>query len=108
MDFERPTPHSARTRRVYSSSPDVLSTAVERAIQNLPRWTLNNSEGYQLNATRKSAVFRFRDDVTIQLVGRSKGTEAHFESASRVGKSDLGQNVRNLRMLLKALDQELD
>ncbi len=107
MKFERPTPNSARTRRAYSANPGELTSAVERTIEKLPRWTLESSTNGELNATRQTGLLRFTDDVTVHIVERASGSEAHFDSASRVGKGDLGQNPRNLKELLEAINEEL-
>jgi uncharacterized protein (DUF1499 family) len=108
MSIERPTPNSARTRRAYSVNPDRLTAAIEEAIEKLPRWTLESSANGELHATRSTGLFRFTDDVKVRIVERTSGSEAYFESASRIGKGDLGQNPRNLSELLKATNHELD
>lgn len=106
--FERPTPTSARARRLYATSPEKLESAVKEAVEKLPRWTLLSSGDGELHAVRRTRFFRFEDDVTARIAGRGSHSEVAFESASRVGKSDLGQNSRNLRELLEAIDRELD
>lgn len=107
MDSERPTPNSAQTRRAYSATPERLTAAIEEAIESLPRWALQNSADGELHATRQTRLFGFEDDVTVRIVEQASGSEARFESASRVGKGDLGQNPRNLRELLETIDREL-
>lgn len=88
--------------------PERLTATIEEAIGKLSRWTLESSANGELHATRSTRLFRFTDDVTVSVVERAGGSEAYFESASRIGKGDLGQNPRNLEELLKATDQELD
>jgi uncharacterized protein (DUF1499 family) len=56
-----------------------------------------------LHVTRRTRVFRFVDDITIQLTEEAGGTRVDAESKSRFGKGDLGQNPRNLRELRKGL-----
>lgn len=107
MSIERPSRNSARTRRAYSTPPDEIQAAVERAAENLPRWTLESSENGEVRATRRTRIFRFKDDVTVSVTDQNGGSEAHFESASRIGEADLGQNPRNLKELLNAIDREL-
>lgn len=106
-DFERPTPNSARARRAYSASPQELMAAVERAIEGLPRWSLLDSDDEKLSAVRRTRLFRFKDDVTVRVTTLGDGSEAYIESASRVGKGDLGQNRRNLKELLEAVNLKL-
>ena len=105
--FQRTSPNSARAVRAYSINPNELLKKVEEAVENLPRWTLKGREGTELQAVRKSRLFRFEDDVTVEASVRGAGSDAVFESASRVGKGDLGQNVRNLRDLIESLDRLL-
>ena len=53
--------------------------------------------------TRRTRVFRFIDDITIEFHETTSGVRVEAESRSRVGKGDLGQNPRNLIELSKAL-----
>ena len=106
MSFERPTQNSARTRRAYSAAPDEILAAIEKAVGELPRWTLESNADGGLSATRRTRL-GFTDDIMVRVVEKANGSEAHFESASRVGKGDLGQNPRNLEELLKAINEAL-
>lgn len=106
-DFERPTPNQARTTRAYPRTPDEVLAAAGRAVEKLPRWTLESSADGELHAVRETRVFRFKDDVRVSVEEQDTGSEARFESASRVGRSDLGQNPRNLKELISAIDREL-
>jgi uncharacterized protein (DUF1499 family) len=60
---------------------------------------------------RRTRLFRFADDVRVGCSGRQDGggetARATFESASRLGRYDLGQNGRNLRELLGAVEEEI-
>ncbi len=105
--IERPSPNAARTRRAYSTRPKELEGTVKEAVGSLSRWTFESSDGTELHAVRESRIFRFKDDVTVNISARGTGSEAVFESASRVGKGDLGQNPRNLRDLIAAVDRLL-
>lgn len=107
MSFEHPTSTSARARRAYLASTDELSAAVEAAIVGLPRWRLESKSAGELHAVRRTRLLRFEDDVTVSIVALDNGSEARFESASRVGKGDAGQSPRNLKELLDTIDREL-
>lgn len=50
-----------------------------------------------LHATERSAIFRFTDDVEIEI--DPEAGEVHFRSASRLGWSDLGVNRRRMEQL---------
>ena len=56
-----------------------------------------------LKLTRRTRVFQFIDDITIEFHETASGVRVEAESRSRVGKGDLGQNPRNLIELSKAL-----
>ena len=103
---------SASTARTYPVEARELVYAVEKAVRELPGWSLvSSSEMEEVRASRKTRVLGFTDDVTVRLTpspsGAHTNTRAAFQSASRLGLWDLGQNRRNLDELLAAIDQEL-
>ena len=105
--FERTSPNSARAARAYVTEPDELMKVIEDAVESLPFWTLEGRNEAGVQAVRESRLFKFKDDVTVEVSARGNGSEAIFESASRVGKGDMGQNLRNLRDLTETIDQRL-
>lgn len=105
--IERTGPNSARATRAYAVGSNGLAKVIRDAIEDLPRFTLEDGDEPELRAVRRSRIFRFEDDVTVRVSARDGGSEAVFESASRVGKGDLGQNPRNLRALLEAVYRRL-
>lgn len=107
-EIERPTPNSARTVRTYPLSPEGLLDAAARAVEALPRWSIASRSADGLAAVRTTRLVRFKDDVTVGTTPQKSGTRAEISSASRVGKGDLGQNPRNIKEFLNALDQQLD
>ncbi|HEX5269523.1 MAG TPA: DUF1499 domain-containing protein [Gemmataceae bacterium] len=78
---------------------------VEAAVNGLPRWRVEHVDAAAatLAATRRTRIFRFTDDVTVRLETIPTGTRLHVRSKSRVGKSDFGQNRRNVIELFTAL-----
>jgi uncharacterized protein (DUF1499 family) len=78
---------------------------VESAIRGLPRWQVESIDATAgtIAATRRTRIFRFTDDVTIRLEPIAAGARVHARSKSRVGKSDFGQNRRNVRELFAVL-----
>ena len=50
-----------------------------------------------LHATERSAIFRFTDDLEIEIDPEAR--EVHFRSASRLGWSDLGVNRRRMEKI---------
>lgn len=58
------------------------------------------------NLVRTTGIMRYRDDVWLVAQPMEDGSlTLHAESRSRVGKGDLGQNPRNLRALMQALQE---
>src|SRR3712207_4250803 len=103
---------SARTARTYPVETKKLIHAIEEAVQSLPRWKIAHADESEVRAVCKTRVFGFKDDVTIHLAparssGASTNTWAEFESIARVRAWDLGQNRRNLKELLAAIERQL-
>jgi hypothetical protein len=57
-----------------------------------------------IEATAKTLLFGFRDDVVIRLKRTPEGAKVDMRSASRIGEHDLGQNKRRIEAFLVALD----
>jgi uncharacterized protein (DUF1499 family) len=108
-EIERTSQNSARTTAVYDREPEKLLDAVERAVDSLPNWSLASRDGTGLRAVRATSLLRFKDDVEVKAQPGDSPSRTRIEltSASRLGKSDLGQNPRNLRELLAAVESEL-
>lgn len=97
--------------RDYNASADTVAHAAKAAIARLPAWTVvgagHGAAGAEIQAVHTTRVLRFKDDVTIRLTRTSGRTHVSIRSKSRVGSWDFGQNARNIRELLGALDREL-
>ena len=103
---------SASTIRTYPVGMEELVRVVEEVVQSLSRWTLTHAGESEVRAVRKTRVFGFENDVTVRLTpagssGANTNTWAELESAARVGRWDLGQNERNLKELLAAIERRL-
>jgi uncharacterized protein (DUF1499 family) len=68
-------------------------------------WQLisNADDSSHLEAVATSPVFKFRDDIVVRLTASNDVTSIDIRSASRIGKSDLGQNARRIRQMLDYL-----
>jgi uncharacterized protein (DUF1499 family) len=106
-NIERPSRNSARAIRKYPMPTSKLLDALQRAIDKLPRWEIESRNSNVIEATRRTAILRFTDDVTVVVEDTGDGSRALISSASRVGKGDLGQNPRNIETLIEAVDGEL-
>ena len=80
-----------------NSPEDELSRLKQIIAGEFPRSNLLSSEDNYLRYEFRSFVFRFVDDVEFLAVPEEK--LIHFRSASRVGKSDLGQNRRRMERI---------
>ncbi len=101
---------SASTARTYPVQAEKLAQTIEEAAGELNDWSLESSTGTEIRASRKTRL-GFTDEVTIRLTpspaGAHTNTHVAFHSASRVSVWDLGQNKRNLKELLAAIDRKL-
>ncbi len=68
-------------------------------------WSLvwSNRELGTIEATERSKVFRFVDDVVVRVRAAPAGSVVDVRSTSRVGRSDLGANARRIREFLERL-----
>jgi uncharacterized protein (DUF1499 family) len=105
-EIERPTPNSARAVRTYPVAPDRLLAAFIRAVETLPRWSAGPSGEGEVRAVRTTRLLRFRDDVKVRVFAEGAGAGAELTSNSRIGKGDLGQNPRNIKELLRAVEDD--
>jgi uncharacterized protein (DUF1499 family) len=110
--FDLNSLRSAATARTYPIGTEELRDAIERVVGELPGWSLAGLSEGEIQAVRRTRLFGFEDDVSIRIwemraSGISRNTRADFSSASRVGLWDLGQNGRNLRELVSAIDRKL-
>lgn len=90
--------------RSYRLTPPVLFGRVENAVDMLG-WKLVEADPTELrlHAVVQTRLFKFRDDVEIQLRLGDAGTELHVRSMSRVGRGDFGANTRHIMDLHNAL-----
>jgi uncharacterized protein (DUF1499 family) len=97
--------------RSYRKDPKAVIAAARAAVDALPRFRYvgggSGPAGSAIQAVASSRVFRFQDDVTVHVRSEGGVTRVSVRSRSRIGKWDFGQNARNIRELLAALDREL-
>jgi uncharacterized protein (DUF1499 family) len=82
-------------------APDQAWRAARAALEGMPRTRVVTDTGSYLHAECTSAIFRFVDDLELQL--RAGEGRIAMRSASRLGYGDMGVNRRraeNLRALL--------
>jgi uncharacterized protein (DUF1499 family) len=67
----------------------------------------NAAEG-RIEANSTSLLFGFTDDMVVRIVPNSGGSTVDVRSKSRVGRSDVGQNAKRIRIFMRKLQDELD
>lgn len=89
-------------------SVDQLAERVRAFAQREARWNVvdeqSDADTIKLHLTRTTSIFRYVDDIHVQISPISGGARLEAESRSRVGKGDLGQNPRNLKQLVQSID----
>jgi uncharacterized protein (DUF1499 family) len=97
--------------REYAAGPDVVARAVKAVLSHQAHWKLvgegKGSVGVTLQALHTTPVVPFESEVTIRIRREGGRTRVSVRSQSSAAKLDLGQNARNIRELLGALDREL-
>lgn len=85
---------------VWTGSQESAMKEIRKALQELPRITIDfESENY-LHAEARSRIFRFVDDM--EFLVDMENQLIHFRSASRVGYSDLGANRARMEKFVEA------
>lgn len=100
----KPLPVNRPTEDTYS--------AVRDAVQNLS-WTIVSETPPTaggpglIEATDRSKIFGFTDDVAIRVSGVSKAARVDVRSSSRHGDHDLGRNAKRVRALFSEVRTRL-
>jgi len=89
----------------FTGSPEDAFARVRAAVEALPRTRVVVAEADYLHAECTTALFRFVDDLELELASDSsaEGGVIHVRSASREGYSDLGVNRKRVERLRAAL-----
>lgn len=61
----------------------------------------------RIEATQTSLLYGFTDDMVVRIATGAGGTKVDVRSKSRVGRSDLGQNAKRIRVFLQRLKANL-
>jgi len=92
---ERPDQHMSPI--AFTGDPELALDRLAAALEAMPGTTIVERSRDYLHAEATSALFRFVDDVEVQI--DRTASVAHFRSASRTGHSDLGVNRRRMERL---------
>ena len=95
--------------KVYGASVETVTKAVKAVLASLPRWELigegRGPMGAEIQAVH-TTLLRLEHDVTIRIRREKGRTHVSVRSKSRTLAWDFGQNARNIRELLGALERE--
>ena len=75
------------------------------AAKAMPRWEIfaQDPSAGRLEAVATTALFRWRDDVVIEVRAAPDGCAVHMRSKSRAGRGDFGANAKRIRAYLALL-----
>jgi hypothetical protein len=95
--------------KAYALGEARVAEGAKAAIARLPGWALKGAGkgpgGWSIQAVQ--TTLGFEHEVTVRVVAEGGRSVVKVRSRSRVGRIDLGQNARNVREFLSALDREL-
>ena len=93
---------------IIPSEKDKVFAAAEAALRamKLKVVDVNAAEG-RIEATQTSMLYGFTDDVVVRIAADGAGSKVDVRSKSRVGRSDLGQNAKRIRVFLRELQVKL-
>jgi uncharacterized protein (DUF1499 family) len=97
--------------REFQASPDRVAKALDSALPKLAGWEVvgfgHGQSGYSLQAVHTTPVVQLKEEVNVKIWREGEKTRMTVRSRSRTDLPDFGQNARNIRELLAALDREL-
>jgi hypothetical protein len=97
--------------RAYAQGEAAVAKAARGALGRLPRFAFvgagSGRGGSELQALARAPLIPLKSDVTVRIRRERGATRVSVRSKSRSGPIDLGQNARNVREFLGALDEEL-
>jgi uncharacterized protein (DUF1499 family) len=90
------------------ASPEKVFEAAKAAIASMGM-QLSEADATQgrIEATQTSLLYGFTDDMVVRIASGADGTKVDVRSKSRVGRSDLGQNAKRIRVFLQKLKANL-
>jgi|SRR5450432_3762738 len=98
--------NSATGEKTFPRHVEVVRVALAKALRTLG-WEIHPASDGSIAAIWTSPVFRFKDDVKIDLVAAGTGSRVRVSSKSRVGRYDFGQNAKHIRDLFRAIEKAM-
>ena len=87
---------TVKALRTSMSSDDAFRLAQQTARDMGWQMAVEDKASGMIEASDKSMIFGFVDDVVIRVKGEAGGSRIDLRSVSRVGKSDLGVNAERI------------
>jgi len=100
-EFKNDTAHFVDAMPYQNQSTDKIIKVIEKSIQRTGGEITTINETY-IASTYTSKLFRYIDDLEIRVDDKNK--LIHFRSASRVGRSDFGANIKRINLIKNELD----
>jgi hypothetical protein len=98
--------------RSYAAGGDRVAAGIKTVIGRLPRWRMvgaaSGAKGTDFQAEHAIPLVGLKEDVTVRVRRHGGHSEVSVLSRSPSVPWDFGQNARNIRDLLDALDQEME
>jgi len=103
-EFENDAAHFIDTLPYQNKSILEINLLIKDAIQKTGGHIAIANNDY-IAATYSSKLFRYIDDVEVRIDEEHKAI--HFRSASRVGRSDFGANIKRIGLIKNELEKNL-
>lgn len=84
----------------FQGTPEEAKRRLLQVLAALPRTRVVEEEPGYLHAECRSLLFRFVDDVELEIDETAR--QIHFRSASRLGHSDFGVNRKRMEGIRRA------
>ncbi|MEM6284887.1 MAG: DUF1499 domain-containing protein [Chloroflexota bacterium] len=81
---------------------EIITARLITVLEGLPRTQVMVAQGGYIHAETRSRVFRFVDDLELQIDPASQ--EVQVRSAARLGQDDLGVNRRRVQAIREAFN----
>jgi len=91
---------------VFTLAGQTLRRLRMNVVRDEPPAVANNGVGW-LEATDRTLVMGFTDDVVVRVTDAGRGARIDVRSASRFGRHDLGRNAERVRRILTGLIQRI-
>lgn len=99
-EYQEDESHYTDAIKITENDPIILTQIIENAIQKTGGIITSKKPDY-FSATYTSSLFRYIDDFEIRIDNEKK--LIHIRSASRVGHSDMGMNLKRIEKFKQAL-----